>query len=120
MGKYIDVQVSTGLTSGLTSVDGTVVEYPAIIKYRSEFPMNSNNIIIDTSVFRSRELFENGYQGVEVIEFEKNRSFELSDHEMGSLTPYGLAEKIADDLNYELGYTGSTKGFVVITGSTEI
>lgn len=120
MGKYIDVQVSTGITSGLTSADGTVVKYPAIVKYKTEFPMAGNEIMVNRAVFRNRELFEKGYQGIEVLEFEKYKRIDLTDDEMENLSPFILASKITEDLNIETGYTGSTKGFVVVTGSTQL
>ena len=54
--------------SGLTAIDGSLIASGATVKFETLFFIGSTEIEIRPRVFRSRELFENGFQWVKAIE----------------------------------------------------
>ena len=114
MGIYVDIET----TVNLNAKDGTDVDAGAIVKFESKFPIGVNSVEIERVVYRSRVLFDAGKRDVEVENFDRYQTIYLTDNDFVSLTPYALNEKVAEELNNELGFTGVTKAFVVVTGST--
>ena len=56
--------------TGLTAEDGSIVASGAHIALEIEFPMNFQGYYARINVFRSKEIFENGYQPVRILNIE--------------------------------------------------
>ena len=54
--------------SGLTAIDGSVIASGAIVKFETLFFIGTTTIEIRPRVFRTRELFESGFDYVKTIE----------------------------------------------------
>ena len=89
--------------TGLTAVDGSVVASGATMRFESVFYNGSNLINIRLKVYRSRELFEAGYENVRVIELPHDFDLNIPDEEYYVLTPQILYEKVMEKLNELLG-----------------
>jgi hypothetical protein len=89
--------------TGLTAVDGSLVASGATIKFETLFFIGNTTIEIRPRVFRSRELFEQGFESVKVIELPNDFRLSIPEAEYYTITPQILYEKVRDYLNNLLG-----------------
>lgn len=89
--------------SGLTVSDGSILASGATIKFESIFQSGSNDILIIVEAYRSRELFEEGYDKVKVKEIPLEIILTLTDEEFFTITPYIVYQKVRDYLNDYVG-----------------
>lgn len=89
--------------SGLTAEDGSIVASGATIKFETIFFIGTSNIEIRPRVFRSRELFENGFKSVRVLELPTDFVLAVSDDEYYVITPQRVYELVNEYLNTLLG-----------------
>jgi hypothetical protein len=89
--------------TGFTAIDGSIVTSGATIKFNSEFLAGTNIIVIKPKLYRSRELFEMGYEEVHINGIPNVFRLELPDEEFYVLTPAILYEKVRDYLNNLMG-----------------
>jgi hypothetical protein len=62
-----DIKIIT--TTGLTTVDGSILEAGAVVKFECVFPIKFKGYIARISFFRSQESFEEGFKGVQLKDF---------------------------------------------------
>ena len=91
------------LISGITASDGSIVDSGAIVKFSTEFPINSTNVLIRTEMYRSREIFEFGYRSIESNVIPSRFSISIPDEEFFTITPLVLFNKVKDYLNNHAG-----------------
>ena len=89
--------------TGLTASDGSIIVSGATVKFNSEFFAQSNNIIIRPKIYRSREVFDLGFNQVYTNEIPDNFMLGLDDADFYTLTPAKLYEKVRDYLNNLMG-----------------
>ncbi|MFW6377059.1 MAG: hypothetical protein ACOCZ5_00290 [bacterium] len=89
--------------TGLTSTDGSIVASGATIKFETIFRAGSGNIQFILMVYRNRELFENGYRNIDVIELPTDFNKTLPDDIYYTITPFQIYEIVKDHLNNILG-----------------
>ena len=89
--------------SGLTAVDGSSVEAGAVIRFETTFFNGVSGANIRLEVYRSRELFEAGFQSVRVLELPFDFNLVIPDEEFYVMTPQMLYEKVKDELNNIVG-----------------
>ena len=65
--------------TGLTAEDGSIVASGAHIALEIEIPMNFQGYHARINVFRSKEIFENGYQPVRLLNLEDEFSKETTE-----------------------------------------
>ena len=97
------IKIDVVSLTGLTAVDGSIVDAGAIIRFESRFRNGSNSIKITPQIYRSRELFEAGFEGLRVLEIPYDFEIEIPDEEYYVMTPQLLFEKVKDELNNMLG-----------------
>jgi hypothetical protein len=83
----------------LTAVDGSIILTGATIKFSSEFLVKSNHILIRPKIYRSRSLFDQGYDEVVSDDILKEFTLKLPEEEFYSLTPMILYEKVMTYIN---------------------
>ena len=86
-------------TSGLTANDGSIIYSGATIKFQAIFFIGSNDVEIRPRVFRSRELYEQGFDFVETKDIPRDFKLTISDEEYYTLTPAMLYERVNEYLN---------------------
>jgi len=89
--------------TGLTAIDGSVVVSGATVKFETLFFIGTTDVEIRPRVFRSRELFEMGYQPVKTIELPNDFKLLVPEAEYYTLTPTILYEEVRDYLNNLFG-----------------
>lgn len=89
--------------TGLTAIDGSIIASGATIKFETLFFIGTTDIEIRPRVFRSRELFENGFQWVRTIELPTDFKMAIPEEEYYVLTPQIIYEKVKDYLNNLFG-----------------
>ena len=89
--------------TGLTAIDGSLIASGATIKFETLFFIGTTDIEIRPRVFRSRELFENGFQWVKAIELPTDFRMSVPEEEYYTLTPQAIYEKVKDYLNNLFG-----------------
>jgi hypothetical protein len=103
----IDILTLTGFTAN----DGSIIASGATIKFNSEFYIRSTNITIRPRVYRSRELFDLGFDDVVAKEILREFILVIPEEEFYSITPTILYGMVCDYLNT---YYGATVFEVVI------
>lgn len=104
----IDIVTLTGFTGN----DGSILASGATVKFSSEFMIGNTNIIVRPKVWRNREIFDAGYDSIQVKEIPSELIIHLSEEDYYVLTPSALYEYVKDELNT---YFGDTLFDVVIT-----
>ena len=89
--------------TGFTASDGSVLASGATVKFSSEFMVGNTDIIVRPKAWRSRELFEDGYDSVPTKEIPNELYLQVPEEEYYVLTPTLLYEYVKDELNSELG-----------------
>jgi hypothetical protein len=89
--------------TGLTASDGSMILSGATLKFNSEFFAQSNDIMIRPKIYRSRELFDLGFNQVYTDVIPDNFKLSLEDVDFYTLTPAILYEKVRDYLNVLMG-----------------
>jgi hypothetical protein len=89
--------------TGFTATDGSIIASGATIKFSSEFQIRSTDVMVRPKVFRSRELFDMGYQNVNTDEIPNEFIVRLAEEEFYVLTPARLYEIVRDYLNMRYG-----------------
>lgn len=89
--------------SGFTGSDGSVVASGATVKFSSEFMIGNTDIIVRPKLWRSRELFEDGFDSIQTLELPEELYLQVPEEEYYNLTPTLLYEYVKDELNSELG-----------------
>ncbi len=85
--------------SGLTAIDGSVIASGAIVKFETLFFIGTTTIEIRPRVFRTRELFESGFDYVKTIELPTDFKLNVPEEEYYTITPEKVYEKVRDYLN---------------------
>jgi len=91
----IDILTLTGLTAN----DGSIVSSGATIKFSSEFQIGSTAVMVRPQVFRSRELFEQGFQSIETEDIPDEFQLFYEEAEFYVLTPQQLYDDVCEYLN---------------------
>jgi hypothetical protein len=91
--------------TGFTAVDGTIIASGATIKFSTEFNIRTTNVMVRPKIYRSRELFDLGYDEVKSKEFLSEFILQIPEVEFNTLTPVILYEKVRDYLNTRYGAT---------------
>jgi hypothetical protein len=91
--------------TGFTATDGSIIASGATIKFNSEFSARSTAIMVRPKVYRSRELFDMGYDEVHTNEILHEFILQLPEEEFYVLTPAALYGKVCDYLNNWIGST---------------
>ena len=89
--------------TGMTAADGSIIASGATVKFNTEFFAQNNNISIRPKVYRSRELFDAGFNQVYTNVIPDNFTLTLVDADFYTLTPAKLYEKVRDYLNNLMG-----------------
>ena len=89
--------------SGLTAIDGSVIASGAIVKFETLFFIGTTTIEIRPRVFRTRELFESGFDYVKTIELPTDFKLIVPEAEYYAITPEKVYEKVRDYLNNLFG-----------------
>ena len=89
--------------SGLTAIDGSVIASGAIVKFETLFFIGTTTIEIRPRVFRTRELFESGFDYVKTIELPTDFRLNVPEAEYYAITPEKVYEKVRDYLNNLFG-----------------
>lgn len=89
--------------SGFTGSDGSIVASGATVKFNSEFMIGNTKIIVRPKVWRTREIFESGYDSIQVKEIPEELVLNVPEEEYYVLTPAALYEYVKDELNNVLG-----------------
>jgi hypothetical protein len=89
--------------TGFTGSDGSIVASGATVKFSSEFMIGNTNIIVRPRTWRNRELFENGFDAIQVKEIPQELILNVPEEEYYVLTPAALYEYVKDELNAEMG-----------------
>jgi len=91
--------------SGLTASDGSFIASGATLKFDSNFFAASTHIKISPKLYRSRELFENGYREISMSEQVLPVDFliTLPEVQYYQLTPLQLYEEVKTYLNNLFG-----------------
>ena len=88
----------------IMAVDGTPIQANAIIKFNSEFQIRSNDVMIRPKIYRSRELFESGFEDIRSNQVPSEFVIKLTEEDFTTLTPLNLYYKVKDYLNtYAIG-----------------
>ena len=95
----IDIITLTGFTGN----DGSIVASGATVKFSSEFMIGNTDIIVRPKLWRSRELFEDGFESIQTRELPSELYLWVPEEEYYVLTPTLLYEYVKDELNSELG-----------------
>lgn len=87
--------------SGITASDGTILASGATVKFDSEFHAGDTKIRIILKIYRSRDLFDAGYDPVLIPEDVLPYDFilDIPEDEYYTLTPAVLYQKVSDYLN---------------------
>jgi hypothetical protein len=91
--------------TGITAADGSIIASGATVKFNTEFFAQNNNISIRPKIYRSRELFDAGFNQVYTNVIPDNFILTLADEDFYTLTPAVLYEKVRDYLNNLFGVT---------------
>lgn len=94
------------LTSGITAMDGSVVESGATLKFDSEFTAASTSVKIIPRLYRNRTLFENGYSNIPILESVIPYDFIITIEDINEfyqLTPQQLYERVCVEINNIMG-----------------
>ena len=91
--------------TGFTATDGSIILSGATIKFNSEFNVRTTNIMIRPKIYRSRELFDNGFDEVQTNQIPREFILVLPENEFYVLTPTILYQKVCDYLNRLFGVT---------------
>jgi hypothetical protein len=89
--------------TGFTAIDGSLIESGATVKFETLFFIGTTVVEIRPRVFRSRELFEMGFQPVKTIELPNDFKLLVPEAEYYTLTPQAIYEKVRDYLNNLFG-----------------
>ena len=92
--------------TGLTASDGSMIASGATVKFNSEFQIGSTAVLVRPAVYRSRELFEEGYSAIETeLTSNPNNEFEIhyEETEFYVLTPQQLYDDVCEYLNESFG-----------------
>lgn len=89
--------------TGFTAIDGSIIASGATIKFDSEFRAQSNNVLVRPRVYRSRELFDAGFEYVFTNDIPDSFTLSLTVEDFYTLTPAALYEKVRDYLNELFG-----------------
>ena len=60
--------------TGLTTVDGSVLTVGAHIALEIEFPIQFDGYNVNIRFFRNKQIYENGYESLRILNFEDNYS----------------------------------------------
>lgn len=85
--------------TGLTATDGSLIASGAIVKFETLFFIGTTTIEIRPRVFRTRELFESGFDYVKTIELPTDFKLNVPEEEYYTITPEKVYEKVRDYLN---------------------
>ena len=85
--------------TGLTATDGSIIASGATIKFSSEFQIRSTDVMVRPKAFRTRELFDMGYQNVETNEIPNEFVLRFTEQDFYVLTPAKLYVMARDYLN---------------------
>ena len=89
--------------TGLTAIDGSLVSSGATIKFETLFLVGVNDVEIRLKIYRSRELFENGFQTIQVYELPNDFRMSIPDEEYYTITPFRIYQLVNQHLNMMLG-----------------
>lgn len=89
--------------SGLTAIDGSLIASGATVKFETLFFIGTTIIEIRPRVFRSRELFESGFQWIKTLELPNDFKLSIPEADYYTITPEVIYEKVRDYLNNLLG-----------------
>jgi hypothetical protein len=84
--------------TGLTAVDGSILDTGAIIKFETEFPIGFAGFHARIKAYRNRAIFEAGYDGI-YLHGIKDELIEDMGVEFFNLTPTLLYTKVAEYIN---------------------
>ncbi len=89
--------------TGLTATDGSLIASGATVKFETLFFIGTTTIEIRPRVFRTRELFEGGFDYVKTIELPTDFRLNVPEAEYYAITPEKVYEKVRDYLNNLFG-----------------
>lgn len=84
--------------TGLTATDGSIIDAGAVIKFETIFPIGIAGFIARIKVYRNREIFEAGYDGISLYKIEDEIT-QILGAEFFDLTPTVLNQRVAEHIN---------------------
>ena len=95
----IDILTLTGLTAN----DGSLIASGATIKFSSEFQIGRTSVMVRPKVYRSGELFEQGFTPIETEDIPNEFQIHLEEADFYVLTPQQLYNDVCNYLNNLFG-----------------
>ena len=85
--------------TGLTATDGSLIASGATVKFSSEFQIGRTAVMVRPAVYRSRELFEQGFSAIETEDIPNEFQIHYEETEFYVLTPQQLYDDVCEYLN---------------------
>jgi hypothetical protein len=89
---------TTFIFSGLTAKYGELLT-SGILKFESRFLVGTTNVMIIPKFYKSRPIFEAGYQFIETINYPREFYISFTEEEFYEITPAILFTSVCDYLN---------------------
>ena len=90
--------ISIITTKELTTIDGSILEIGAIIKFDMDFSIYYNGFNARTYFFRNENIFLAGFSPVEIKDLDSELMYE-AENDISNITPKIIATMIVDHLN---------------------
>ena len=90
-------------TTGLTTVDGGILDIGAVIKFSVEFLVSIKGYRMRLYFYRNQEFYDQGFEPIRMKDFNEEYTIILSDAELEALTYSQMIIKASGHVNAGFG-----------------